>query len=355
MNLSMTARFVAAVAALGAAAACSGGSQVAPAPVAAVSSGTAGNAAGSRTSISPSGRFLKNGAQARREAAIRPNIRYPKGAGDLFVALSSDVAVLQNKNWGQVGSLTATGMACPDGDWIDKEGNLYVADWACYDVSNTPGVYEFKRGANQPSFTYTAGLTDPVAVTTDRRGNVYVADFYGGHLDEYRQGSNSPLYQCAPPSGYGLVVSATIDRHGNVFMASMNDASPWTAYLYEYAGGLKGCSATQLATFPFFPGGMILDKNQNLIIADQVDDVVDVVAPPYSTITSQISEVDPFMVSLNKKNDRLFVSGYVDGDEANGEVYVDAYPSGANIATLGASNGITSDVGGAVDTQNYIP
>ena len=354
MNTSMAGRFVAAVVAIGVIAGCAGGSQVAPTPVAAVSSAASGNAAGTRTSISPSGRFLRNGARARREAPV-PNLRIPKGPRDLYVALASNVAVLQNKSWGQVGSLAATGMACPDGDWIDKKGNLYVADWDCGGSGNVPGVYEFERGANQPSFTYTAGLSDPTNVTTDRHGNVFVMDFFGGYLDEYKQGSNSPLYQCAPPSGYGLVASAAVDRHGNVFMASMNDASPWTTYLYEYAGGLKGCSATQLATFPFFPGGMVLDKNQNLIIADQVDDVVDVIAPPYSTIASQISAVDPGMVSINKKNDRLYVGGYVDGDEANGEVYVDAYPSGANIATLGASNGITSDVGGAVDTQNYIP
>jgi len=341
MEISLAARIVAAVAALGVAG-CAGGSQIAPTP------------GGPVSSISPSGHPLKNVPHVRRELA-HSNVRYARGPRDLYVALSSDVAILQNKSWSQVGALTATGMACPDGDWIDREGNLYVADWACYGSGNAPGVYEFKRGANQPSVVYTAGMADPINVTTDRHGNVYVMDFFGGNLDEYAQGSNSLLYQCAPPSGYGLVVSAAVDRHGNVFMVSMNDASPWTAYLYEYAGGLKGCSSTQLATFPFFPGGMVLDKKQNLIIADQIDDVVDVIAPPYTTITSQISAIDPGMVSINKKNDRLYVTGYVDGDEANGEVYVDAYPSGANIATLGPSNGINTDTGGAVDTLNYVP
>jgi hypothetical protein len=352
MNISMAARAALAGAALAVAAGCTGGSQVASTPLTPVSSAVASKAVGNGALISPSGRLFKNGLHARVAAGRLPirDIRAPK---DLFVALNSEVAVFQNKTWGLAGTITATGMSCPDGDWIDKNGNLYVDDWAC-GGTNTPGIYEFKRGASTPSFVYTAGLTDPVNVRTDKHGNVYVMDFYGGYLDEYKQGTNSVLYQCAPPNGYGLVVAAAVDKNGDVFMANTNGNTPYSGYIYEYAGGLKGCNASLVAVFPFFPGGMVLDKNQNLVLVDQDDDVVDVLPPPYTTIGSQISAYDAFMVTINRRNDQIYVTGAIDGDEAAGAVYIDAYPSGSNIATLGASSGIDNP-GGAVDALNYIP
>ena len=360
MNISMTTRALLASAALGVAAGCSGGSQIAATPAApasqAAASSTVTRAAGGGAFIEGSGRFLRTGHHARYEAPQSLARRYTKGPKDLFVALLSDVAIFSNKRWNQVGTIDSTAMACPDGDWIDKKGNLYVADWDC-GGSNTPGVYEFKPGASTPSFVYTAGLNDPINVETDNHGNVYVMDFGGGYLDEYKQGSNTVLHQCSPPSGYGLVESAAIDSNGNVFMVSVDNQAPWTAYLYEYAGGLKGCPATQLATFPFFPGGLVLDKNANIILVDQVDGVVDILPPPYTAIGSQISvpSGEPFMATINKKNDQIYVTGYATDSGGSGAVYIDAYPSGSNLATLGASDGIPPVPGGVVDTLNYVP
>lgn len=349
MTISTIVRCVLAGAALAVSAGCAGGAQIAPSPLAPIASAGKAGAA----SLSRSGRMWTGvhvGTTAHRHVA------FPKGPRDLFVALSNDVVVMQNKTWNQVGTINPSAMACPDADWTDKKVNLYVADWDCGGSSNTPGVYEFKPGASTPSFVYTAGLTDPVSVETDKHGNVYVADYYGGYLDEYQQGSNTVLYQCAPPSGYGLVASAAIDSKGNVFMVSMNDQAPWTAYLYEYAGGLNGCNVTQLATFPFFPGELVLDKNANLLLADQIDGVVDVLPPPYTAIGSQISvPSNPFSVTVNRKNNRVYITGYSTPSGGTDAVYVDAYPSGSNIATLTASNGISSEPSGASDSQNYIP
>ena len=348
MNISTFTRWVVAGAALAVSAGCAGGAQIGSSPLAPIASaGKPGLA-----SLSRSGRLWTNfraGTRARRQFAGS------KGPGDLFVALSNEAIVLQNKSWNQVGTIDPSAMACPDADWTDREVNLYVADWDC-GGSNTPGVYEFKRGASTPSFVYTASLSDPVSAETDKHGNVYVSDYIGGYLDEYKQGSNAVLYQCAPPSGYGLVASSAIDAKGNVFMVSMNDQAPWTAYLYEYAGGLNGCNATELGTFPFFPGELVLDKNANLLLADQTDGAVDVIPPPYNAIGSKISvPSNPFSVTINKKNDRVYISAYAGPSSGVDAVYVDAYPSGTNIATLGSANGITSEPSGASDSQNYVP
>lgn len=349
MNFSTVARCAFVGAALTVTAGCAGGAQIASSPVAPVASAEkAGPVA-----LSRSGRMWTG---IRVDKTARRHISSPKGPRDLFVALSNEAIVVQNKTWNQVGTINPSAMACPDADWTDKKVNLYVADWDCGGSVNIPGVYEFKPGASTPSFVYTAGLSDPVSVETDKHGNVYVSDYFGGYLDEYKQGSNTVLYQCAPPSGYGLVASSAIDPKGNVFMVSMNDQAPWTAYLYEYAGGLNGCNATQLATFPFFPGELVLDKNANLLLADQIDGVVDVIPPPYTAIGSQISvPSNPFSVTLNRKNNRVYISAYSTPSGGTDAVYVDAYPSGSNIATLGAANGISSEPSGASDSQNYVP
>jgi hypothetical protein len=349
MNISAVTRWVFAGAALAVSAGCAGGAQIASSPLAPIASaGKAGPVSLTRSARMWTG--LHAGARAQVPFTV------PKGPKDLFVALSNDVVVLQNKSWDQVGTIDPSAMACPDADWTDKKVNLYVADWDCGGSSNTPGVYEFKPGASTPSFVYTAGLSDPVSVETDKHGNVYVSDYFGGYLDEYQQGSNAVLHQCAPPSGYGLVASAAIDPKGNVFMVSMNDQAPWTAYLYEYAGGLSGCNATALATFPFFPGELVLDKNANLLLADQIDGVVDVIPPPYSSIGSQISvPSNPFSVTINKANDRVYITAYAGPSSGTDAVYIDAYPSGVNLAALGAANGISSEPSGASDNQNYVP
>jgi hypothetical protein len=350
MNVSTVTRCVLAAAALAVAAGCAGGAPIASEPLTPVAS-AAGKAG--RAWLSRSGHLWSN---ARDGARPRQGVARPKAAGDLFVALTSEVVVLQNKTWNQIGTIDPSAMACPDADWTDKKINLYVADWDCGASGNLPGVYEFKRGTSTPSFVYTAGLSDPVGVETDKHGNVYVADYFGGYVDEYKQRSNTILQQCAPPSGYGLVTSAAIDPNGNVFMVSMNDQAPWTAYLYEYRGGLSGCNATELATFPFFPGELVLDKNANLLLADQIDGVVDILPPPYTAIGSQISvPSNPFSVTINKKNDRVYISAYAGPSSGIDAVYVDAYPGGSNIATLGVDNGISSEPSGASDSQNYVP
>ncbi|MBV9334082.1 MAG: hypothetical protein JO146_08745 [Candidatus Eremiobacteraeota bacterium] len=286
-----------------------------------------------------------------------------KGRGDLFVTLdttsAAGVDVLRNKTWKEVGAFTASGMSCLSADWIDNKGNLYVADYEeDYTCSgpNTPGIYEFPRGSSTPSFVYATGLIDPINLTTDRQGNVYVTDFLGGELDEYPQDSNTLSHQCAPPSGDGSVEGVAVDGHGDVFMVSGTSHSPWNAYLYEYVGGLNGCSATLLATFPFFQGGMALDKRQNLLLVDQTDNAVDVIPPPYTAIASQISAYQAFTVTINKQNSQIYIAaypfvGYLTGA---GAVYIDSYPSGSNIATLVPSDGVINP-SGAVDTLNYVP
>ncbi|MBV9720187.1 MAG: hypothetical protein JOZ77_12780 [Candidatus Eremiobacteraeota bacterium] len=262
----------------------------------------------------------------------------PKGGEkDLFVSNygATDIEVLANKTWKPAGTIT-NGITCPDGNWVDAKGNLYVANCD----TSAPTVVEYAKGASSPTFTYSSGMTDPVGVTTDSHGNVYESDFEGGAVNEYAQGSNTVIASCKPPNG--LVEAAAVSKTGAVFVASENG-------VVEYAKGLSGCSETTLGVTTGFDGGMVLDRKSDLVLCDQDNNVVDIIAPPYSSVTGTISAADPRAVTVNKKNNQAYIASY--GDDA---VYVDSYPAGTNEATLGSANGIDSPES-AVDGLNYVP
>jgi len=262
-----------------------------------------------------------------------------KAAKDLFVSDFGTGAeeILANKTWTNTGSIT-DGIDGPDGNWVDKKGNLYVANYGGADIT------EYHKGSTSPSFTY-SGVEDPVAVTTDSKGNVYEGDFEGGYVTEFPQGSNSITAQCSPG---GDVEGVAVDKSGNVYVAFLDGSS---GRVVEYSGGLSGCSGTTLGVTVEFPGGMVLDKKSNLVLCDQDADAVDIIAPPYSSVTGTLGSgySDPFHVTVNKKNNQAYVANFGDF-----EIDVLSYPAGASKATLGSANGL-SEPASAVDSQNYNP
>lgn len=52
-----------------------------------------------------------------------------------------------------------------------------------------PTVIEYAPRGSVPICIYSSGLSNPIYVTTDDEGNVYVSDFwlYTGYLDKYKQ------------------------------------------------------------------------------------------------------------------------------------------------------------------------
>jgi hypothetical protein len=256
-----------------------------------------------------------------------------------FLAVSdfgSAAVELFDNNYNPDGSIT--GLTGPDGDTYDANGNLYVADYAAVNIN------EYAPGATTPSFTYTAGLEDPVDVATDSGGNVYVTDFAGGFVVEYAQGSNSVLHQCSlPGQGEGVVV----DPSGNVFV-SYNTGS--AAFITEFAGGLNGCSGTVLGVTLGFAGGLKMDSAGNLIACDQISGV-DIIPPPYNTVSSTITGAsDSFHIALNTAENLIFIA-----DPSTGDVLVDTYPGGSNVTTLNSANGIVDASGVAVNAAGEDP
>lgn len=77
------------------------------------------------------------------------------------------------------------------------------------------------------------------------------------------------------------------------------------------------------------PGGMVLDKNSNLVVCDQDAEAVDIIKPPYSRISGTLGSgySDPTTVTINKTNTQAYVANYGGND-----VLVLSYPDGLRTA-----------------------
>jgi hypothetical protein len=240
-----------------------------------------------------------------------------------------------NKGGKETGKI-ASGLSGPDGDWYDTKGNLYVADYKSVDIQ------EYAPATTKPTFTYSAGLIDPVGVTTNKKSSVFVADYddggSSGTVTEYAQKSNTIANQCLVG---GAAEGVAVDKKGDVFVSYNGSIGGAVA---EFKGGLKGCTETILGVSLKYAGGLILDKKSDLVVCDQSPPVIDIIKPPYSSVSSTITGfTDPFHVALNKTNTLVFVA-----DPSAADVVVDKYPTGSSYTTLGSSNGLSEPTGVAV-------
>jgi hypothetical protein len=277
-------------------------------------------------------------------ASVRPAVRSSyAGLDDLYVTAygGTTLDILKNKTYKQVGGIS-DGLEGADGDFLDLQGNLYVANWSGVTIA------EYAPGGESPSFTYSASMTDPVNVTVDTHQNVYDADYSGEAVNEYAQQSNTVTESCDPG---GEVEGVAVDKHNDVFVSyNIYTTKVTGAQIAEYKGGLAGCSETVFSLDLAFAGGMVLDKKGNLVVCDQGNSVVDVIPPPYTSVSRTIGSglSDPFHVTLNKSNKLAFVT-----DLSNDDVEVIDYRTGSVVRTLGTSQGLTNPAG-AVDGPNAV-
>ncbi len=270
---------------------------------------------------------------------------YP-GVKDLYVTDlgTNAVELLKNRTYAPDTTITS-GVNHPNGGWIDKKGNLYVAN------SGADNITEYAPNDTTPAFTYSAGMEYPAAVTTDAAGNVYEGDYdngVNGHVSEYPQHSDAPKYTCQfyPPGG---IEGVAVDGAHDVFLA-YNLFSSGGAEIVEFKGGLRGCHGTALGVRLEEAGGIAIDNNANLVVCDIGAQAVDVIDPPYSGVTRTIGSgfTNPFGVSLGKSNKLAFVA-----DPNKRAVYVIDFATGKIRKTLGFSDGVYNP-SDAIDGPNAV-
>ena len=150
----------------------------------------------------------------------------------------SNVFVFKNSTYAKVGDITS-GITASDGVWVDKKGNVYVANV----ISN---VVEYKKGAGSPICTYSASLTDPINGTTDSAGNVYIADFEGGAVREYAQCSNTvkATFTVSIPRASPLTARATCSSPSEATSKS-SSTGPGRCSAPRWARRPASCSTTR--------------------------------------------------------------------------------------------------------------
>jgi DNA-binding beta-propeller fold protein YncE len=311
------------------------------------SSGGAMGPAGPPVAPQPVPRYLSMLPKANALSPVSKPATYA-GLTDLYVTepQSNVVYLFTNRGYDPDGAIRS-GLSEPYGAYLDKSGNLYVA--------NAGGtIAEYAPGGTNPSFTYSAGMVTPVDVSVDGKKDVFEADvgihkyYRKSFVNEYAQRSNHVMHTCSA-AYHGQFVGVAVDQLGDVFVA---DDFVSTGAVVEYKGGLKSCNATYLISLDHL-GGMAIDKNGNLIVCDGygLDASVDVIAPPYKSITRTLGSGynNPTSVRINKKNTKVFVT-----DAGNDAVYVIRYSSGAIVKTLGVGSNPSSYPYSAVDGPNAV-
>jgi DNA-binding beta-propeller fold protein YncE len=334
MRIPSSVKALSAAAAIALLAGCSGNGSAVPANgVTSQSHARASHLVADRTGVAP--KFLQT-IHFGHPGAVRPMLTNPK---DLAVGdFGSGAIEVLDSSYALEGTISTPA----DGVWYDRHDNLYSANYSLVTVTEY-------NPAGTLLFTYTTGLGDPINVTTDHAGNVYVADYGFGSASvvvEYPQGSNTPSASCSTGlANEGIVVDTT----GAVFVSG-NNPNTGSANLLEYPSGLSGCpTPTTLGVTLGFAGGMQIDKHDNLVACDQLVGV-DIIKPPYSSISSTITgAADSFHVALNAKQNRVYIA-----DVSSADVLVDKYPSGANVTTLNGSNGLSDPAGVAAFKQTTL-
>ncbi len=160
---------------------------------------------------------------------------------------------------------------------------------------------------------------------------------------KYMPGVDTVLISC---STAGNPVGVAVDQRGNVFV-SVGSA------IEEFKHGLVNshCTPTQLPVTLDNPSGMAFDTNRNLLVADGSAAAVDIIAPPYTTVTGTLGSgwTQPTSVTVIKAGTRAYVA-----DFGAGTVSVLTYPAGSTLTTLDGANGLEFPYS-AVNSNNYVP
>jgi len=241
----------------------------------------------------------------------------------LYVSVEGSSKVLiypeSDYNHSPIGTITS-GVNDPWGLYVDKNGNLYVAN-----QTNTVTVYP--AGSVYPSATYSQGLCHPLFAMVDHQGDVFVANGRacgGGHatMVEYLPGSTNP-YQVFQTPGTELD-GIDFDLQGNLYLAYRVTTNRGHGSIEKFAPG--STQGQILGMTVHKPQGLIVDSQGNVVVVETAHTSRDVVvfAPGARHPSARVKLPEgsiPNQLALTEKEDKLFVSSY-----NNGYVYVTDYP-----------------------------
>jgi hypothetical protein len=134
-------------------------------------------------------------------------------------------------------------------DATKKGALMYASDWATDDVF----VYDYPSGKQVGTLT---GFDAPYGMCVDKKGDIYISNFYNGTAVEYAHGGTSVVNTY---TGVGEPIGCSIDAKGDLAVTSFNPGG-----VTVFAGGdpSKGTTYTGPCEFLWTMG---YDSKDNLI------------------------------------------------------------------------------------------
>lgn len=253
---------------------------------------------------------------------LSPALRNGTSGPVVYTALENDNEILiypeVGTNQAPIGKIT-NGVSQPWGIWVDKNGNLYVA--------NSGGsVTVYPPGSVEPSAKYSQDLYRPLYVAVDHNGDVFAGNGNGnkgGTIVEFLAGSTSASQVLKTPGTEADGMD--FDPQGNLYVA--------------YRGGTKrgglgsvekfapGSTQGQVIGMKVHqPQGLIVDSAGNILVAEtsqrwraialfrpgKTRPMLRLKLPTYS---------DPTQIAITADESELFVGSFEDN-----HLYVTPYP-----------------------------
>lgn len=239
-----------------------------------------------------------------------------------------------------IGEITY-GVSEPESMWVDRSGDLFVANTG----NNT--VEAFRHNGLKPyliiSQSYPGhqwGATS--AVVLDRFNNVWVASL-DGLVTEYPFGSTTATQTVS--AGLSEPIGMTFDTKGYLYVTDINPV--FGSRIFKFA---PGNPAGVVLPFQFSStrvGGILFDKLHNTYIADPTNNVIYIFPrgsySPSSTITDGLAH--PVFLAFDG-DENLYVQDYY----ANN---VTVYAAGSHNLTTTISTGLGSSYGVAAWNDRY--
>lgn len=241
------------------------------------------------------------------------------GCGTSVVYVTSynnSVYIYDQTHNGQTPCGQITGVTNPQGLFVDKKRNLWVA--ISGDCRNEfSSVLEFAPGNSNPIKT----LTDPAGpatdvVVNDRSGTVYVTNFFdytkgcasgnNGGVEVYANGSTSPTGSLSD-ARMNYAFNDALDNRGNLYVTYLQLNGPTGAgHIGEWIHG-KGAMQDLGITLQA-PGGIQTTATGALLVCDQAVACGNF-APGSTTMTNLFATKAPgsFGVALDKREGHAWV------------------------------------------------
>lgn len=188
----------------------------------------------------PDGAAAASGSQVTGNPFVPATVSPNKEKGSKRVVFVSNLigsiriysADIHDQNPPMLSQITQ-GATRPEGEWVDRNGILYVVNAEQYPT--LANVVEYKRGASSPFRTITDGVLSPYSVAVGKDGTVYV-----NSIGELPSGGTTGMVVVYPPGGlapkmtitlpeaaeYGMSAGGiAMDPRGNVYVANFGDAT----------------------------------------------------------------------------------------------------------------------------------